>query len=287
MAELTLDVYADSVCEQLRKRSEPAVLVPNSMGGMVATQAAARCPELVASIVYVAAFLPQDGDSLLALTQLPEGADDQIQANLVVEGDPPVAVLSPEASLDAMYLQCTEQTADWAITKPEAAARAALHPARLAARRSVRRHPRSYVLCTRDRSIPPALQRRMVATAGITDVVELDTDHAPHLSATEELAAALDARVPERAARPDRRAEQCGGVRAGTGASPRGPAGRRAEGEARRGRVRGDRPRRLRALPLASRPRSPRAQNLAAVRAAALDTATGWSRRSPPASWRS
>ena len=104
------------------------MLVPNSMGGMVATQAAARCPERVASIVYVAAFLPQDGDSLLALTQLPEGADDQIQANLVVEGDPPVAVLSPEASLDAMYLQCSEQTADWAIDRQRPQPGAAVHP---------------------------------------------------------------------------------------------------------------------------------------------------------------
>jgi len=58
VGELTLDVYADSVCEQLRQADEPAVLVPNSMGGMVATQAAARCPKRVASIVYVAAFLP-------------------------------------------------------------------------------------------------------------------------------------------------------------------------------------------------------------------------------------
>ncbi len=195
VGELTLDVYADSVCEQLRQADEPAVLVPNSMGGVVATQAAARCPERVASIVYVAAFLPQDGQSLLALTQLPEGADDQIQANLVVVGDPPVATLSAAASLDAMYLRCSEQTAAWAIgrqrpqpvlpfTQPVSLPDGAFDDI-----------PRSYVLCTLDRSIPPALQRRMIATAGITDVVELDTDHAPHLSATDELAAALDARA--------------------------------------------------------------------------------------------
>ena len=35
-------------------------------------QAAARCPEKVAAIVYVAAFLPQDGQSLIDLTELPE-----------------------------------------------------------------------------------------------------------------------------------------------------------------------------------------------------------------------
>ena len=195
VADLTLDAYADSVCQQLRESPEPAVLVPNSMGGMVATQAAARCPGQVGSIVYVAAFVPQDGDSLLALTQLPEGAEDQIQANLVVVGDPKVATLSPEASLDAMYLECSDQTAEWAIsrqrpqpvlpfTQPASLRDGALDDI-----------PRSYVLCTRDRSIPPALQRRMIATAGITDVVELDTDHAPHLSATDELAAALDARA--------------------------------------------------------------------------------------------
>ena len=62
--------------------------MPNSMGGVVATQAAARCPERVASIVYVAAFVPEDGESLLDLTERPEGAGDQVQANIVVEGDP-------------------------------------------------------------------------------------------------------------------------------------------------------------------------------------------------------
>jgi hypothetical protein len=113
----------------------------------------------------------------------------------VVEDDPPVATLSPAASLDAMYLQCSEQTAAWAIaqqrpqpvlpfTQPVSLPDGAFDAI-----------PRSYVLCTRDRSIPPALQRRMIATAGITDVVEIDTDHAPHLSATDELAAALDARA--------------------------------------------------------------------------------------------
>jgi pimeloyl-ACP methyl ester carboxylesterase len=51
---------------------------------------------------------------------------------------------------------------------------------------------RLYVLCTQDHSIPPALQRRMVRERGIADVVELDADHAPMLSRTEELVAVLD-----------------------------------------------------------------------------------------------
>ena len=37
--------------------------------------------------------MPHGGQSLIELTQLPEGAGDQVQANLVVDGDPPVATL--------------------------------------------------------------------------------------------------------------------------------------------------------------------------------------------------
>jgi pimeloyl-ACP methyl ester carboxylesterase len=192
---VTLDAYADRVCAKLGERDEPAVLVPHSMGGMAATQAAARCPERVAHMVYVAAFLPQDGESLLSLTQLPEGEGDQIQANLVVDGDPPVATLAPAASLDAIYLSCDDSVSTWAISqqRPQPVV-PFTEPASLP-KGAFDDIPRSYVICTRDRSIPPALQRRMLGAARITDVTEIATDHAPYLSAPEELATALNERA--------------------------------------------------------------------------------------------
>ena len=53
--------------------------------------------------MYVAAFLPADGQSLIDITQLPEAAGDAVQANLVVDGDPPVAVMPPEAARRALF----------------------------------------------------------------------------------------------------------------------------------------------------------------------------------------
>ena len=192
-ADVTLEACAERLCELLHARDEPAIVVPNSMGGVITTQAAARSPERVAAIVYVAAFVPEDGESLLDLTRLPEGAGDQVQANVVIEGDPPVATMPDEASTDALYGCCSEEVADWAVAhqRPQAVAPYAT-PVSLGADEAFDAIPRSYVLCKRDRAIPPALQRLMLERAGCEEVIELDTDHSPHLSATAELAQALD-----------------------------------------------------------------------------------------------
>ena len=190
-AGATLESYAGRVCEVLGSRAGQALLVGHSMGGVVVTQAAARCPEKIASLVFVCAFMPANGQSLLALAGQPEGADDQIQANVAIEGDPPVAVLSDEAIADAIYNCCTpEQRAlGVARNRPQPVAPFATPVA--VDDDALAKIPRSYVITTEDHSIPLALQRRMVSEHPCRRVVELETDHAPYLSATGELVAAL------------------------------------------------------------------------------------------------
>jgi pimeloyl-ACP methyl ester carboxylesterase len=188
---VTLSSCANRVCDVLVSGTEPAILVGHSMGGVVVTQAASDCPGHVASLVFVAAFMPADGQSLLDLAHLPEGKGDMIQANIVIEGEPPVAVLSEEATAAAIYNDCTSEQTAWAVAKrrPQAVAPYAtpidVDETVLAA------IPRSYVLTTGDRSLAPALQRRMIREHPCERVIELEADHAPYLSATDELIAAL------------------------------------------------------------------------------------------------
>ena len=192
VSEITLDACADRVCAVLAGRPEPAVLVGYSMGGVVVTQAASNMPERVASLIFVAAFMPSNGQSLLDLTKLPEGAGDMIQANIVIEGDPMMASLPPEAAAEAIYNCCTPEQTAMAVARrrPQAVAPYAtpvhVDDEVLAA------IPRSFVLTKQDRAMTPALQRRMIAEHPCEKVIELDADHAPHLSRTDELIAALD-----------------------------------------------------------------------------------------------
>jgi pimeloyl-ACP methyl ester carboxylesterase len=187
----TLESYAGRVCDVLGGRPEQAVLVAHSMGGVVATQAAGECPDSIASLVFVCAFMPANGQSLLDLAGQPEGADDQIQANIVIEGDPPVAVLSNEAIAEAIYNCCTPEQRALGVrrNRPQPVAPFATPVA--VDDDALGKIPRSYVVTTEDHSIPPALQRRMISEHPCRRVVELETDHAPYLSATDELVAAL------------------------------------------------------------------------------------------------
>ena len=192
VAEVTLDAYAAKICATLDEQPEPAILVGHSMGGVAITQAAARCPGRIALLVYVAAFMPGDGQSLLDLTGTPEGADDQVQANIVIEGDPPVATMPDPSARAALMANCSPEQIARAIelARPQPvqpfAAPVAIPAGALDGLR------RTYVHCTQDRAIPPPLQLRMIREHLCVDVVEIATDHSPFFSAPDELVAALN-----------------------------------------------------------------------------------------------
>ena len=191
-SEVTLDSCAARVCDALAVGSRPQIVVGHSMGGIVATQAAGRAPEQIAALVYVAAFLPRDGQSLLALTEFPEGAGDQVQANIEIREDPPVAVMPAAASKDALYGCCTDEVAEWAIERQRPQPLAPMGTPVSIPNNALNEVARFYVQCTKDRAIPPPLQRRMIAENECAGVFELDTDHTPHLSRVGELARILD-----------------------------------------------------------------------------------------------
>ncbi len=118
-----------------------------------------------------------------------------MQANLVVEGDPPVATLPAAAARDAVFGCCDDQQAAWGMAQlgPQPVV-PFTQPVRFqaASLEAFLALPRAYVTCARDRAIPPAMQRRMYTAGSCDPVLGIDTDHSPWISRTNELVAALD-----------------------------------------------------------------------------------------------
>jgi pimeloyl-ACP methyl ester carboxylesterase len=186
---VTLDAYVGRVCEVLDAQGEPVVLVGHSMGGMIVTAAAERRPEKVRALVYVCAFLPGDGDTLMALAGL--DSTSLLLPNLVMSEQEGYATVRDEGIVPSFYEHCPD--ADVALAKSRLVPQA-LAPLNVPIRVTPQRAgsvPRWYVECTEDRALPIALQRTMVAAHPCRRVFTLETDHSPFYSAPEELVRCL------------------------------------------------------------------------------------------------
>ena len=114
-AAVSLDAYAARVCDVLDAQAEPVVLVGHSMGGVVVTAAAERRPEAVRALVYLCAFLPGDGVSLMMLA----GADQTslVLPNLEVSEQLGYATVRDEGIVPAFYGRCSADDAAWAKSR--------------------------------------------------------------------------------------------------------------------------------------------------------------------------
>lgn len=206
VADVDLDAAAHLLKAQLTRIGGGAALtvLAHSMAGTVLTRVAQDAPHLVARAVYLNAAMPASGTSALAYSQIPEN-DGELAVPCLV-GDPGEigAMRLHVGSGDqdyrrkvraAFYADVDEATADAAIAllSPDAPLGIAAGTTRLTVDGwgSV---PRSYLTCSQDMAIRPALQRKFIVAAddafpdNPTQVVQLDASHSPFLSVPEALA---------------------------------------------------------------------------------------------------
>jgi pimeloyl-ACP methyl ester carboxylesterase len=62
-----LQSYVDRVSSVVAAQAEPVILAGHSMGGIAISQVAEAHPDRIAALVYLCAFLLQNGESVLAL----------------------------------------------------------------------------------------------------------------------------------------------------------------------------------------------------------------------------
>jgi pimeloyl-ACP methyl ester carboxylesterase len=158
----------------------PPVLVGHSYGGAVITGVTGA-----AHLVYLAAFVPDLEESAASLN----GRDGLINAAVRMRDDGETEVV-PELADAHLYQDCTPERRAWArsLLAPQSARSGRGTPLRTAWR-SV---PSTYLICTEDRAVAPAVQRRMAERCAT--VVEIEAGHSAYLSRTVEVAA-LVARV--------------------------------------------------------------------------------------------
>lgn len=174
----------DDVAETERviaKARHPVILVGHSYGGMVITEAGDNSK--VRSLVYLAAFAPEAGESVSMLAEAPVPAGEQ-KAPLVTEGN---YLLVDREKFPTSFAA----DVDAATTRFMAAAQL---PWGLQAvqtkvdRVAWKTKPTHYMVTSEDHMIPPTAQRTMAKRSG-AKVTEMKSSHAVMLSHPREVAA--------------------------------------------------------------------------------------------------
>lgn len=181
VSDMTLESYAATVQQSIVTAREPVVLVGHSMGGMVVTQVAEHVPDRISRVVYLSAFLPADGQSLVELAGSVEGAD-KLQPHLVIDAEAGTCVVAKDAQRAVFYGECSEEDAALAMGKLVPESLAALGAPVSVSDGAAGRVPRAYIECLRDGAITVPLQRSMHARIPCDPVLQIDTDHSPFLS---------------------------------------------------------------------------------------------------------
>jgi pimeloyl-ACP methyl ester carboxylesterase len=151
----------------------PVVLVGHSYGGAVITEAAEHVTNLE-RLVYIAAIVPALGQSAYEANQevsVRTLLDDAIE----VDGE--FLRLNPGLAKKALYQDCTDEVADWAVSQLTEQTRASLRSPRDSFDVDVHSH---YVLCTNDNAVDPAVQ--LVMSRRCSEVATLGSGHTPLLS---------------------------------------------------------------------------------------------------------
>ena len=186
---VSLEAYAERVGEVLDDCKEAVVLVGHSMGGIVISRAAELRPAKVAKLVYVTAFLLQDGQTIMEVAQA--DAQGQVLPNIVFSEDQKSMTVKEEALRPVFGADCS--AADLALAGtllvPQVVAPFTT-PVRTSAG-NWGKIPRVYVECVHDNAISIAMQRAMYAALPCQRVVTMETSHMPMLAAPEALAGHL------------------------------------------------------------------------------------------------
>jgi pimeloyl-ACP methyl ester carboxylesterase len=178
--KVTLDLYRDTILNAIGNPRQPVVLVGHSFGGITISVAAEAAPEKIKALVFIAGYLPKDGQSLLDLGN--SDKDSKIGPHLQIMKDKGIIAVENSARADLFCLDCTEQ---FRAAIPSLIVDEPLGPLVTPVHLTADRFgtvDKVYIHTAKDQVVSPSLQARMVAATPVRQQFTVDTGHTPFLT---------------------------------------------------------------------------------------------------------
>ncbi len=189
--KVSLDLYRDTVITALGKFHRPAVVVGHSFGGIVIADVAEKAPKKIKTLVFVAAYLPQDGDSLVSMAN--KDADAKIGPHLQIDKEKGIASIEYSARADLFANGGPEglrkAIPDLILDEPVGPLATPVHVTDA----HFGQVDKVYIHTAIDQVISPSFQAKMVAATPVRAEYTLQTGHTPFLTDPDGLANAIEA----------------------------------------------------------------------------------------------
>lgn len=178
--KVSVGLYRDTVLKAMASATRPVVVVGHSFGGIVISAVGEAAPKKVKTLVYLAAYLPKDGQSLMSLANTDR--DSKIGPQLRIDKDKGLASINFAARADLFANDGPDSLRkalpDLILDEPLAPLAT---PSKLTAAR-FGKIDKVYIHTAQDQVVSPYLQQQMVAATPVRLELTLNTGHTPFLT---------------------------------------------------------------------------------------------------------
>jgi pimeloyl-ACP methyl ester carboxylesterase len=188
LSEISLQNYMDRICQVLDEQDEPVILVGHSLGGNSVSQVAEYRPDIIKTLVYLCALVPQIGGNGRASTRRDPSPMPLLGYNTIISGDKTYLTIKMDAIKEVFYHDCSDDDIARARTLlcPEP------NPGRIFAQLNLTsgnygRVPKIYIETLQDKTILPWYQEEMYRSIPFQKIIKINTSHSPFFSAPHEL----------------------------------------------------------------------------------------------------
>lgn len=177
--KVTLNDYVNTVVKAIDKhKGSEIILVGHSMAGIVLSSIAERYPNKVDKYVYVSAYLPQSGESLVSLAKTDE--QSKVGPNMEFTAAYTATTIKKEVIPEAVCNDCPDYMKEILVKYHKEEPTDPLNQVLELTKKNYGKAKKYYIHTTNDVAVGYDLQKRMVAKDGnISKIFEMKTSHLP------------------------------------------------------------------------------------------------------------
>ena len=183
--QLSMNAYRDKVIDALKKINGKVILVGHSMGGMVISAVAEKKPGQIEKLIYIGAFVPENGQSLMDLSMMDK--QSLLGASIVPSQDHLTLDVKKENLINIFCQNATKEEQDMIMKNYRAEPAIPFTNKVTVTTANFGSVDKYYIHTTQDHAVGMDLQNQMADAANITKTYSINSGHCPFISKPDEV----------------------------------------------------------------------------------------------------